>query len=400
MSASTRGLSLMLGLLMTTAIFGVDVILPGLPVAAAELDVRSGSAQLATTFALLGFGLGQLPVGFLADRFGRVRIVLGGLLLFGLSGLGAYLAESLPLFLGCRLLQGLGAAAPTLLARVIVRDIALGREAGRILSTMEAILATVTIGAPALGGLLVDVSGWRTAYLSISLYGLAMLLLVWRTLPETEPCRRQLGAPWHQLRSSLSAFLSSPQSLLAGLLFSLSFGGFMAFVTNGASLAIEVYHVSPAGFGVWFAAIAATHLLGALGNRRWIPRFGITGMLRIGAAIVGLAGLALLGLALHPGPPLVLIWLALAINAISFSILMPTCTAAALDPLPNTAGFTLAICGTLQAAVAAVLSGLVAQLYDHSHLGLCAVVGGTGVSLCLLAYLGRSCIVEKAAAIT
>src|SRR5690606_19975711 len=70
----------------------------------------------------LGFGLGQLVFGPLSDVFGRKPPIYWGIAIFMIGSILAGLADSFPLFILGRFLQGFGGAAPRIVSMALIRD--------------------------------------------------------------------------------------------------------------------------------------------------------------------------------------------------------------------------------------------------------------------------------------
>ena len=71
--------------LMASNALAIDAMLPALPAVGEALGVvEDNRRQLVITFYLLGFGAAQLAWGPLSDRFGRKRLLVAGLVLYGL----------------------------------------------------------------------------------------------------------------------------------------------------------------------------------------------------------------------------------------------------------------------------------------------------------------------------
>ena len=84
-----------MALLMSMTAMSIDVMLPALPDIGATLGVRDASdLPLVVTVFMLGMAIGQLVWGPLADRFGRRRPLLLGLLLFVLATTVAVTSQS------------------------------------------------------------------------------------------------------------------------------------------------------------------------------------------------------------------------------------------------------------------------------------------------------------------
>jgi MFS family permease len=73
---SSLGIVFILGLLAMLMPLSIDMYLPALPVIAAQFNVPDGSAQMTLSTYILGFALGQLLYGPMADSIGRKPVIL------------------------------------------------------------------------------------------------------------------------------------------------------------------------------------------------------------------------------------------------------------------------------------------------------------------------------------
>lgn len=120
--------------------------------------IVNGYSLVFATFLLLG--------GSLGDRIGGRKVFLLGLALFTLASTLCSMAPSLLILQVARALQGLGAAllVPTTLA-LLQTTIASTSERARAIGTWSAVGNIGAIAGPVLGGLLVNVAGWRSIFL-------------------------------------------------------------------------------------------------------------------------------------------------------------------------------------------------------------------------------------------
>jgi MFS family permease len=81
-----------------------------LPTIAVELGTTVTDLQWALSGYMIALGALLIPAGRLGDVLGRREVVLSGIALFGLSSLVCGLASSVPLLVGARVVQGVGAA--------------------------------------------------------------------------------------------------------------------------------------------------------------------------------------------------------------------------------------------------------------------------------------------------
>jgi EmrB/QacA subfamily drug resistance transporter len=141
----------------------VNVALPSIQ---RELHVTPASLQWIITGYALTFGSLLLTGGRIGDLTGRRRLLLTGLLLFGLTSLVAGLATSFVVLVAARFLQGASAAlvAPSALAVLtsMYRD---GPPRARALGIFQAATAGGATAGIVLGGLLTSYIGWRSIFL-------------------------------------------------------------------------------------------------------------------------------------------------------------------------------------------------------------------------------------------
>lgn len=174
-----------------------SVLNVALPVLGDDLGLSRSALQWAVTAFALPSGGFLLLFGRVADLFGRKKLFLAGLALFGSASLLATLAWDPASFLTGRALQGLGAAAivPTGMSLLTttfpegpLRDKALGIS-GTLLSL------GFTIGM-VLGGVMTDILGWRSTMGLLVGFAAIVLALAPGLLPESRtPERPRLDVP-------------------------------------------------------------------------------------------------------------------------------------------------------------------------------------------------------------
>ena len=148
---------------------------------------------LGTAFFLVYFLTSPL-FGYLGDRWGRLRLMAGGAVLWSLATSLTFWVPSYPFLVGARGLVGVGEASFGTLAPAYLADILpMGRRAWA-LSLFYLALPVGTALAYLVGGLMGSHWGWRPAFLLAGLPGLAMAGLIYR-LSEVQPESRVTVAP-------------------------------------------------------------------------------------------------------------------------------------------------------------------------------------------------------------
>jgi len=391
--ASKRRFVVVLGFLTGMGAVSVDMSLAAIPSMAPALDTSISAGQQIVGVFLLGIGLGQLPAGLMADRVGRIPVILAGVGVFTVAGVATALAPSIEFMLVARFVQGLGASVGVVVSRAIVRDIASGTEAARILSLMVMIFTIGPMFAPIVGGYLVAVLGWRAPFALVAVFGALMFLIVLVVLPETGTSRRR-DRMLRQLSSSAAEFFSHRRSRLGLLLIVLPAMGFMTVISSASSLIIEIYGYSPGQFGFIFALAGVSILLGSLINRRLLLRLNTLQMIGVGAVLIGAGALQLLLIAWLNEASIWWLWGCVCLYLSGFSFIVANATAMALDPVPTIAGASASIIGTIQSTLASGSAIVAAMIYDGTIARSVLMMGCFG-SAALLVFLGRSLILRE-----
>ena len=163
-----------------------SVLNVALPVLGADLGMSRSALQWAVTAFALPSGGFLLLFGRIGDLYGRRKVFLTGLALFGSASLLATLAWDPASFLTARALQGLGAAAivPTGMS-LLTTTFPEGPARDRALGISGTLLSLgFTIGMVA-GGVLTDVLSWRSTMALLALFALLVLPLAPGLLPES-----------------------------------------------------------------------------------------------------------------------------------------------------------------------------------------------------------------------
>jgi len=138
-----------------------------------------------------------LPIfGRLADMVGRKLLYTGGFLLFVVGSGMCGFAPNLPVLIGFRVLQAVGAALLASNSVAIVVTAAGPEERGRALGLQAAAQAVGLSAGPAIGGLLLDTLDWRWVFWVNVPFGLAGAVIGWFVIPPTESLPKDDRFDW------------------------------------------------------------------------------------------------------------------------------------------------------------------------------------------------------------
>ncbi|MER7171077.1 MFS transporter [Streptomyces mesophilus] len=174
-----------------------SVLNVALPVLGADLNMSDAALQWAVTAFALPSGGFLLLSGRLGDLYGRRRLFLSGLALFGAASVLATFAWDASSFLAARALQGIGAAAivPTGMA-LLTTTFREGPQRDRALGLSGTLMSLGFTVGMVLGGILTDTLGWRSTMGLLALFAVIVLPLAPALLTESRnPERPRLDVP-------------------------------------------------------------------------------------------------------------------------------------------------------------------------------------------------------------
>lgn len=174
-----KNLHIIFGITLS-AVMGVSSIAPALPVISRALEVSTNQiGYLITVFALPGILLTPF-LGVLADRFGRKRILIPSLFLYGIAGVMCAFTTSFEELLWLRFFQGAGSAALGVLNVTLIGDLFEGNRRATAMGYNGSVLSVGTAIYPAIGGVLASIAWNYPFFLSaiaipVALYAMIFL---------------------------------------------------------------------------------------------------------------------------------------------------------------------------------------------------------------------------------
>ncbi|CAK9884883.1 MAG: Multidrug resistance protein MdtL [Candidatus Erwinia impunctatus] len=366
---------------------GVDLYLPTLPDIATGLNAPVTLIQTTIPLFLLIMGLGQVVVGPLADNIGRRPIALNGVMLYIIGSILAAIASGWPLFFLARVIQGCAVCCTAVVAFSGVRDRLQGNDAARAYGFLNGALNIVPALAPLLGGLLASHYGWRAPFWLLTGYGVVILLLVIKFLPETRPATT-LAVKGLPLRQYAAILRQRPFLIFCG-----ANAGAMGMVLTYVSLAPQVLmqegKLTSLQFSVAFGVNGFWIMLVSVLVNKMIRKVGRPFCLLTGS-IAMLAGALLLSFGMSALPAsvqfhwaLYMFPVALAVAGLAFTV--GPATSYALEPYQHQAGVASALAGFIQMAGGSLI-GIVTMMLPFSEKGMLLITMLVGSGLIFCAY--------------
>ena len=320
-------------------------------------------ALLITAF-FLGLAAGQIVYGPLSDRFGRKPMLYAGLSIYATAAAAASFAPSLNWLIACRVVWGMGAAAPRSLALAMVRDSFEGERMARTMSLVMATFITVPVIAPTIGAGIIAIFGWRSVFWFQ--FSIALVLMVWLTrLPETLPPERRRSVSPRAIGEAFCTVVNTRQSVGFGLAVMFLFGVMSSYIASSEIIIDDVFGHGDL-FPLFFGLLAIVMAAGSLLNARIVTSVGLHRLVRVTSllAVGGTALFALVSMSTDGKPPFVVFLALTALVLIANSILLPNANTASMQRVPHVAGMAAAVIGMVSTGGGALLGAIVAATFD------------------------------------
>ena len=383
----------LLAMLFATIAFSIDAMLPALPEIGRELTPDDlNRAQLVITSFVLGMGIGTLFTGPLSDTFGRKTVILAGTALYIAGSILAAYEDSLEPLLGARLLQGLGAAGPRVVALAIVRDLYSGRGMARIMSFVMMVFTVFPAFAPSIGAIIIAWWGWRAIFWCFVIFATVSALWLTIRLPETLPPEKRRPFSVTAIWAAVREILGNPvvrisigvQALVFAMLFSM------------ISTVQQIYDISfgrAESFPIWFGGVALVAATGSILNATLVMRLGmrflVISMLTVQTIMAAITVTAFAsGISGTAAFALFILWQATVFFQMGLTI--GNVNAIAMEPLGHIAGVAASVIGAVATVLAVIIAIPTGLMFDGTPLPLATgILCEAVLALALMKWLVR-----------
>ncbi len=367
---------LLLGSLIALGPLSIDLYLPALPDLTRDLSASPSSVQLTLTGILVGLGVGQLLIGPLADIYGRKRPLLVGIAVNIVAALLCAVAPNIVVLDVLRVVQGVGAAAASVVAMAVVRDLFTGRAAAAVISRLVMVMGLAPVLAPSLGSAVLEFGSWRTMFVVLAALGVVIAVVAAVGLKETLPPERRAAPGLRATLHGYAGLLRDPSLVGFMTIASLTMAAVFAYVSGASFVLQDGFGVDTRTFALLFGVGAVGLIVASQVNVALLRRYSPGTILSTALTVAAGAGLVLLFNAVTGTGGLlgivVPIWVVLA----SVALCGPNATALALAPHGERAGAAAALLGAAQFAVGAAVAPLAGLGEAGSALPMAATISG------------------------
>ncbi len=375
----------LIAMMFATIAFSIDSMLPALPEIGAQLSPDDvNKAQLILTSFVLGMGIGTFFTGPISDAVGRKPVIYGGASLYILASVIAWASSSLELVLAARVLQGLGAAGPRVVAMAVIRDLYAGREMARIVSIAMMIFTLVPAAAPMLGAGVIALVGWRGIFVSFILFALITVVWMGTRLPESLPRENRRPFRLPLMIAAAQEMFAHPTVRLSILVQTVCMGILFTMLTMVQPV-YDVVHDRADSFPFWFGFIALMSGSASLLNAALVVRVGMRRMVTWALGVQIVISVCVIIANMMPLTPQASFGLFVAWQTAVFfmaGVTMGNLNAIAMEPMGHIAGMAASVIGSVATVLAAAIAAPIGLLFDGSITPLTVGI----LTLCIIGF--------------
>ena len=378
--------------LMSLVSLAIDALLPAMTNIGDTIGIiNATNNQLLITMIFLGLGFGQLISGPLSDSYGRKPIIYIGFIVFAFASLICVFSTSLEMMIVGRIAQGIGLSAPRTISIAMIRDRFSGNYMAKVMSFVVAIFILVPVVAPALGKIMLDLYGWQSIFYSQLLFGLAVMLWLWKRQPETLKKENKRDFKLALLIAGLKEFIKHKNAVIFTFFSGCITGSFMVYLSASQLIFEQQYNLKDE-FPFIFAGIALFIGIATFLNGTFVVRLGMFKLVSIFTIIFTLIPFVYIFLysgETNPSIYVLVTFFGLQFFAIAF--LFGNTRALAMEPIGHIAGIGAAINGFVSTIMAVPIATLIGSFINTTALPLFIGFFVCGViALLLIQYLNFS----------
>ncbi len=326
-------------LLITFASVNAVLFTPALPSITQYFAITETDAQLTITWFLIGYALGQLFYGPIANRFGRKPAIYTGI---GLQVFSSFLCvfagmiHAFWLLVVARFLLAVGSGVGLKITYTLVNECYEPKAAAQKISYLILAFAITPGLSVALGGVLNYYFGWTACFYAGGAYGLVLLLLAAR-LPETLKVLDLQALKLKHLWQGYATQFTNMR-LISGALLMGGVGSYIyVFAAAAPFIAITHFGMSSVVYGFENLIPNVGFVIGSLTSATLAKKFSFNPIIRCGLIIVSVSVLTMLGLTWLDFPPLFSLFLPTAFVYFGLCFILANASAKAMSSVVDKA---------------------------------------------------------------
>lgn len=277
-------------LMISFATFNAVLFTPALPNITRYFSITNNMAQLTITWFLLGYAIGQLLYGPLANRYGRKSALYAGIIIQIVSNflcIFSGVIYSFFLLVFARFFLAISSGVGLTIAFTLVNESFAPEVANQKIAYLILALSIMPGLSIALGGILNHHYGWMSCFYAGVVYGLVLLFLTARLTETSMPNPKALKFKY-LLQTYLNQ-LKNPALILGGLLMGGATCFIYIFTTLAPFIALDSLGMSSSEYGIASILPPISSMLGALVSAQLAQKYSYHYGIRLGIFIAGIS---------------------------------------------------------------------------------------------------------------
>jgi len=375
----------LLALLSALTPLAVDMYLPAMPSIASDFNVSIELIQTTLSTYLLGFAIGQLFYGPLADSYGRRVVLLSGLAIYFIASVGIVYGDSIEQFRWLRLLQAIGGGAASVVVSSLLRDLFSGSMFSKMMSYVVLSMTLAPLVAPMLGAQLINWFSWHSIFVTLAVLTMLCFIITCVGIKETLPKEKRVPFNLKQVFTNYGVILRNKKALGLMLCGAFNVSGMFAFLTASPFVYIEYFNLNEQVYGYLFACNILGMMLVTWLNAKVVMRFGYQQILRAGVIVSLIVSVIFLLVNFNLSFGLV----GLVVTTVAYisliSLIGSNVMTGILAEFSHISGTAAALGATVRFGLGAISGLVVSALHDGTPLPMIIVISACGI-LSFLSY--------------
>jgi len=380
----TLSLKLLLPLLasiIAISPLSIDMYLPAMPLLAEVFKTDIPTVQNSLSIYLLGYALGLIFFGPMADKYSRRNLVFLGISGFTLMSFYLPFSTTVEEFIAVRFVQAFISSAATVVVPGTIRSI-YKEHSAKGLSYVSMIMMVAPMIAPTIGSFLL-LHSWQVIFYSLGAYSLIILCFVYFYLPEKNSpvAVRQVG--FIRRYTIVLGCKNARLNLLSSMIISLAF---FTYITGISFVYLKVFGTSEFTFSLLFGLSVFGLMIAHFTNTRFVVRKGSRRMLAYGLSVAVPFSSLLLLVTVFQLPIIYTVITILPLMG-SISMIAVNSDALVLNEFEQQSGTATAVIGTLRFGVGALAGPILAIFYNGSALPFALVMWCSVIAVLLFQFV-------------
>lgn len=373
-ASEMRIISLLVFLVPFLMGLGVDLYVPSLPSLVSYYHSDTGTVQRSISLYMLGYGVGQMVLGILSDRYGRRKILLGSSLSYGIISLICISSPTIQVLNLCRLIQGLSVGGMAVVGRAMVVDCYKGKELAKATNYFGLSWSLGPIIGPFIGGYFEEYLSWKSDFYFFGLYGLIIFGLALVRLPETNQNLVKLNLK--VTLSNIGRIIKDPVFMGMTIIGGFGYASVVLFNTMGPFLIQNVLGYSSVIYGYIALVLGASYFLGSIGNRFSVGRYPIMTLLIFGLSSALIFSLIMILIEFAAGVSLPGTVIPILLIVFVCGFIVPNTLARSMELFAHLAGTASSLFGALSGVIVSLVTTFASHLKVDSQLPMSFTYSG------------------------